>query len=296
MPEKVKIIEWHQLEKKKYFLFMNFYMLSTNAVVFPVELIKTRLQLQRTKSLYKNTLDAVYKTVKHEGFLGLYKGFPVSQIGVFTGHVYATSYEVSREQFSMFQNAFRGFIAGGLAAVIEQAFVNPVDVISQRLMVEGQGKRDKQRGVIKSVKVVRRVIKEHGAGGLYRGFAASLIFEGLWSATWWASYGWYLDMIGKLVPDGTSHLVIQGLSGMFAGISSAVVANPVDIIRVRLQVEGRKSIWRTLQDLLRNEGPMALTKGMFASTVAEMPCSAITILGYEMVKKLSLKEDFVSDE
>jgi len=41
---------------------------------------------------------------------------------------------------------------------------------------------------------------------------------------------------------------------------------------------------------------MALTKGMFASTVAEMPCSAITILGYEMVKKLSLKEDFVSDE
>jgi len=55
-------------------------------------------------------------------------------------------------------------------------------------------------------------------------------------------------------------------------------------------VEGKKSIVRTLRDLLKNEGPMALTKGMFASVLSEMPCSAITIIGYEMVKKLSLKE------
>ena len=55
-------------------------------------------------------------------------------------------------------------------------------------------------------------------------------------------------------------------------------------------MEGRKSILRTLRDLLNNEGLMALTKGMFASALSEMPCSAITIIGYEMVKKLSLKE------
>ena len=55
-------------------------------------------------------------------------------------------------------------------------------------------------------------------------------------------------------------------------------------------MEGRRSILRTLRDLLYNEGPMALTKGMFASALSEMPCSAITIIGYEMVKRLSLKE------
>ena len=55
-------------------------------------------------------------------------------------------------------------------------------------------------------------------------------------------------------------------------------------------MEGRRSILRTLKDLLYNEGPMALTKGMFASAISEMPCSAITIIGYEIVKKLSLKE------
>ncbi|XP_022800193.1 solute carrier family 25 member 44-like [Stylophora pistillata] len=293
MPEKVEIIEWHQLEKKKYFLFMNVYMLSTNAVLFPVELVKTRLQLQRTKAVYKNTLDVVYKTVKHEGFLGLYKGFPVSQFGVLTGHIYASSYEISREQFSALQNAARGFLAGGLAAALEQTVINPVDVISQRMMVEGQGQRNKQRGTLRSVNIVKRVLRDHGVFGFYRGFAASLMVEGLWSATWWASYCLYLDVIGKMVPGGTSHLVIKGLSGMLAGISSAVVGNPIDVIKVRLQVEGRKSFSRTLHDLLKNEGALALTKGMFASAISEMPCSAITIIGYEMVKKLSLKEDSV---
>lgn len=236
MPESVKIIEWHQLEKKKYFLFMNVYMLSTNAVVYPAELIKTRLQVQRTKSLYRNSLDVVYKTIKQEGLLGLYKGFAVSQLSVLTGHVHATSYEVSREQFPMFQNAIRGFIAGGIAAVIEQVLINPVHVISQRLMVEGQGQRNKQFGTIKSVKIARRVLRDHGVGGLYRGFAASLMVEGVWGASWWASYGLFLDIFGKMVPEGTSHLLIQGISGMFAGISSAVVVNPIDVIKVRLQV------------------------------------------------------------
>lgn len=69
-----------------------------------------------------------------------------------------------------------------------------------------------------------------------------------------------------------------------------------DLLFCYFQVEGRKSIWRTLQELLRHEGPMALSKGMFASALSEMPCSAVTILGYEMVKKLSLKEDIDDDK
>lgn len=58
-------------------------------------------------------------------------------------------------------------------------------------------------------------------------------------------------------------------------------------------MEGRKSFWKTLKNLLTKEGPMALTKGVFASALSEVPCSAVTILGYELVKKLSLKEDII---
>lgn len=236
MPEKVNIIEWNQLEKRKYYLFLNVYALGTNAVTYPIDVIKTRLQLQRTKCLYRNTFDAIYKTVKHEGFLGLYKGFTISQVSILTGHVYATSYEISREQFPTLQNAVRGFIAGGLAAVVEQTFSNPIDVISQRLMVEGQGQRKKQLNTLKSPKIIRKVLKQHGVAGFYRGFAAAILVEGIWSASWWASYGMSLELIGKVAPDGTSHFVIQGVSGMLSGIIATVIGNPLDIVKVRLQV------------------------------------------------------------
>lgn len=46
--------------------------------VYPIDLVKTRMQNQRSKVvgelLYKNSLDCFKKVVKNEGFLGLYRG------------------------------------------------------------------------------------------------------------------------------------------------------------------------------------------------------------------------------
>ena len=49
-------------------------------VTSPVDVIKTRIMNQKIMAkenglLYKSTLDCLYKTVKFEGILGLYKGF-----------------------------------------------------------------------------------------------------------------------------------------------------------------------------------------------------------------------------
>jgi solute carrier family 25 (mitochondrial aspartate/glutamate transporter), member 12/13 len=48
-------------------------------IMFPVDLIKTRLQFQREsnkmiKTVYKNGFDAFRTILKQEGFLSLYKG------------------------------------------------------------------------------------------------------------------------------------------------------------------------------------------------------------------------------
>jgi solute carrier family 25 aspartate/glutamate transporter 12/13 len=46
--------------------------------VYPIDLVKTRMQNQRSKVvgelLYKNSLDCFRKVVKNEGFVGLYRG------------------------------------------------------------------------------------------------------------------------------------------------------------------------------------------------------------------------------
>ena len=48
--------------------------------VYPIDLVKTRMQNQRSKVvgelLYKNSIDCVKKVYKNEGFLGFYRGLP----------------------------------------------------------------------------------------------------------------------------------------------------------------------------------------------------------------------------
>ena len=47
-------------------------------VVYPIDLVKTRMQNQRSKVvgelLYKNSIDCFKKVIKNEGVLGLYRG------------------------------------------------------------------------------------------------------------------------------------------------------------------------------------------------------------------------------
>ena len=55
--------------------------------VYPIDLVKTRLQNQRSGSyvgelMYKNTLDCFKKVVRYEGFFGLYRGLVPQLVGV----------------------------------------------------------------------------------------------------------------------------------------------------------------------------------------------------------------------
>ena len=55
--------------------------------VYPIDLVKTRLQNQRITSspgelMYKNSFDCFKKVIRYEGFFGLYRGLPPQLVGV----------------------------------------------------------------------------------------------------------------------------------------------------------------------------------------------------------------------
>ena len=55
--------------------------------MYPIDLVKTRLQNQRTGSyvgelMYKNSFDCFKKVVRHEGVRGLYRGLAPQLVGV----------------------------------------------------------------------------------------------------------------------------------------------------------------------------------------------------------------------
>lgn len=173
MPEEVKQIEWQHIDKFKYYTYGSVFFVGVNTLLYPADVIKTRLQVQRTNALYRGTLDAVFKTFRSEGLKGFYKGFLVNQMSILTGHFYVTSYEVSRSQMSFFGDGTRGFVAGGVAALMEQFLANPIEVISQKLMIQGQGESNtKLKGALH---ISADVFRDHGMSGFYRGFVLSLL-------------------------------------------------------------------------------------------------------------------------
>lgn len=204
----IQIIEWEDLDKKKFYSLGVFMTLTTRATVYPASLIRTRLQVQRGKSLYTGTFDAFCKILRAEGVRGLYRGFMVNTLTLVSGQAYITTYELVRKSVSHYSsnNTVKSLVAGGAASLVAQTITVPIDVVSQQLMMQGQGEhltrfKVKPRMMTTTSKrkltfgqsrdIVRQVFAADGFRGFYRGYVASLLTYIPNSAVWWPFYHFY---------------------------------------------------------------------------------------------------------
>uniref|UniRef100_A0ACD5Y1G8 Uncharacterized protein n=1 Tax=Avena sativa TaxID=4498 RepID=A0ACD5Y1G8_AVESA len=214
--------------------------------------------------------------------------------------------------------------AGLTAAVAAQVVWTPVDVISQRLMVQGNPcPASRYHG---GLDAFRKIVASDGLRGLYRGFGMSILTYAPSNAVWWATYslsqktiwsgvGCYLCQYGVgvqeiddgdgdtlLQPSCKTLMVVQGASAAMAGGAAALVTMPLDTIKTRMQVmDGHGepiTIGRTVRRLIREGGWGACYRGL-GPRWASMSLSATTMITtYEFLKRLSAKkgqESGVSD-
>jgi len=163
-----------------------------NALVYPLDIVKTRLQVQikqhqRDASIdahttnerhYTGTLHAISTIIEDEGLSGLYSGIVGSLLGVgSTNFAYFYWYSTVRalylgkvhkgsDRLSTAVELSLGAVAGALA----QLFTIPIAVVTTRQQT--QPKHDK-KGIFATGKEV--VQGEDGWTGLWRGFKASLV-------------------------------------------------------------------------------------------------------------------------
>lgn len=202
----IQIIEWEDLDKKKFYSFGLFMTMTIRATVYPATLIRTRLQVQKGKSLYGGTFDAFFKILRVEGVRGLYRGFMVNTFTLISGQAYITTYELVRKYVSQYSedNTVKSLVAGGSASLVAQSITVPIDVISQQLMMQGQGQHltrfrldsNTETGKPKKVfgqtrNIIAQIFAADGFRGFYRGYVASLLTYIPNSAVWWPFYHFY---------------------------------------------------------------------------------------------------------
>lgn len=218
----IPVVEYHMLNKKKYFPLAALSGVTVRTILYPLTVIKTRLQVQKQKTLYSGTFDAFRRIVCSEGVRGLYSGFLVHNLAVASQMTFLTSYEMTRHilasQKICCNSRQRSFIAGGVASLVAQTVVVPVDVVSQHLQilpVSNQMKASERSRPLKTVlvqpvnapvngmvtgfgttkSIVLKIYRRDGLRGFYKGYLTSVITYVPTSGIWWLSYDFYC---GKL--------------------------------------------------------------------------------------------------
>lgn len=125
------------------------------------------------------------------------------------------------------------------AAVCCQAVFVPIDVVSQKLMVQGYSGHATYNG---GLDVARKVLKVDGIRGLYRGFGLSVMTYSPSSAVLWASHSSSQRLIWRFLGHGsTEHeesapspwtiVSVQAAEGIFAGAAASCITTPMDTIK-----------------------------------------------------------------
>ncbi|XP_073410542.1 solute carrier family 25 member 45 [Dendrobates tinctorius] len=261
----------------------------------PIDTVKVRLQ---TQSRYRGILDCILKTYKKETILGFFKGmsFPVGSVAVsnslmFGSYSNALLY-ITGTECKDWRNPPENhhvFLAGSFAGLVQVYFTAPVDLIKVRLQNQTesfkQGKPDSLQARYRGpVHCAVSIFKEEGIRGLYRGCNALIVRDvptlGLYFLTYEVLCKW-MTSDGE-IPDSWTMLFAGGC----AGTAGWAAANPMDVIKSRLQMDGMKCVqYRGILDCtyksIKQEGLRVLCKGLTVNSLRAFPVNAVTFLSYE---------------
>ncbi|CAA0833614.1 Mitochondrial substrate carrier family protein [Striga hermonthica] len=316
-------VDWEMLDKSKFFFLGAALFSGVSGTLYPIVVLKTRLQVMLHSSSCLKMASAI---LKNEGPRGFYRGFGTSLMGTIPARaLYMGALEVTKSNVGNIASSRLGLseasssaianaAAGLFASMAAQLVWTPIDVISQRLMVQGGSGLKRYNG---GIDAFRKIVNVDGIRGLYRGFGISILTYAPSNAVWWASYSVAHRVIwgsigcswcrktennggGGYRPDGKAVVAVQGLSAAMASGASVLVTMPLDTIKTRLQVldRGEKrspcggksmTVMQTVRDLVREGGLGACYRGL-GPRWASMSMSATTMITtYEFLKRLSTK-------
>ncbi|ODV57837.1 citrin, partial [Ascoidea rubescens DSM 1968] len=266
-------------------------------MVYPIDLVKTRMQNQRTR-LYKNSIDCFVKIITKEGPRGLYQGLGPQLVGVAPEKaIKLTVNDLVRDlskKFTGKDNIPLPFeiLSGGCAGFSQVIFTNPLEIVKIRLQVQGAASV-----IIPIRKSAIQIIKELGFRGLYKGASACLLRDVPFSGIYFPAYAHIKkDFFGLDVNDPTKKNELKTwellAAGAMAGMPAAYFTTPADVVKTRLQVEARKGetvyngIIDAFRKIVRDEGFTSLFKGGPARIFRSSPQFGFTLASYEVLQRL----------
>lgn len=197
------------------------------------------------------------------------------------------SQNVSNSQFKT--PGYIKFLFGGLSGMGATLFVQPLDLVKNRMQLSGmQGKREYSS----TFHAVRSIVKNEGFIALYNGLSAGLARQATYTTTRLGLYSWLFEFCSH---EGRSpSFAIKAGLGMTSGGIASLFGNPMELALVRMTADGRlpinerrnyKNVLDALIRVAREEGIVTLWRGCTPTVVRAMVVNAAQLATYSQAKQ-----------
>jgi len=267
----------------------------------PLDTLKVRMQtmpkpLPGQPPLYTNALDCFYKTVKVDGFLGLYKGMSSPLTGV--PPLYAIVFGAYGWAKSLFTKPVGSdvltvnqiFWAGCVTGVSTTFITTPIELVKARLQIQS-GANKQYSGLFDCGS---KIFKAEGLRGLNRGFVATLWRDVPGSGAYFATY----ELVKRsFIPEGGSAADLKSwqllLAGGSAGVANWLTVFPIDVVKSVIQTDmnntyaaGHRGMLQCAKSIVANNGIAGLFRGIGPALLRSFPANAACFLAVEKTMQL----------
>lgn len=267
-------------------------------VMYPLDVVKTRMQLQVSQAAgsaaaaqehYTGVVDCIRKIVQKEGASRLYKG--ISSPVLMEAPKRATKFACNDEFQKVFKNLFGmpvlnqqlSVLSGASAGICEAFVVVPFELVKIRL----QDSRSNYKG---PVDVVKQIIAKEGVLAMYNGLESTMWRHAVWNAGYFGIIFQARAMLPK--PQSKTQKTRNDLiAGTIGGTVGSLLSTPFDVVKSRIQntavvagvVRKYNWSWPSLFVVYREEGFRALYKGFVPKVLRLGPGGGILLVVFTEV-------------
>ncbi|DAZ92883.1 TPA: hypothetical protein N0F65_011717 [Lagenidium giganteum] len=217
----------------------------------------------------------------------------------------STLTNVQAKHLDQQHNVGTKIVLGGVANIVAASITNPIDVVKIRLQLQSVVAQTESGVVADALRYhgfrhgLRAILKEEGVAGWYKGIQASLFREGSYSALRFGLYDVFKERYDEWLlpkaPDGqplavSTPLHIKILSGATSGAVGSALANPMDLVKVRMQgdrsgLRYNNSFLFACRDIYQHDGVIkGFYRGVGPTTLRAMVLTATQLASYDHMK------------
>ncbi|KAM0788640.1 hypothetical protein ACM66B_006110 [Microbotryomycetes sp. NB124-2] len=253
----------------------------------PLDLAKVRMQTGKNQGMLHTLVQSVTRDgIRRGAYAGLSASilrqmtYSLTRFGVYDD-LKSRLTKPGEKTLPAWKMACAASVAGGIGGIAG----NPADIVLVRMTSDGNKQPEKQLGYRNCFDGLLRIVKEEGAGSLFRGVGPNVARAILMNASQLATYDVFKQGLIRMqwMDDG---LPLHFTSSFLAGTVATTICAPFDVIKSRIMnASGNDGVVNVISKSFKREGFTWMFRGWMPAWIRLSPNTIIIFMTLEQLKR-----------